>query len=245
MQQLASRPRPDLQVNNGGAPRSQIILIVALLLFSVAGLASGFSVGALTHSTLSSTQSNGKSGVTRPPVSKIAISTPKPAVATVKELGCPQEDKNSSAYQNMLEQADGNTTYTFASHATDQTGGKCDPANKPIHTAGIMIKLWLTNRIPAHKILHLPADVLMHTEQLPQPITGTINDANYPEVANALQFDPNTKQLHLSNDQGQANWTYKLDPNLNDGDYSLVILTDWQGKVYNWSWYDITVKKQG
>ena len=85
----------------------------------------------------------------------------------------------------------------------------------------------------------------MHAEQLAQPITGKIDNTDYPEIANALQFGPNTKQLQLSNNQGQANWTYKLNPNLQRRDYSLVILTDWQGKVYNWSWYDITIKKQG
>jgi len=166
-------------------------------------------------------------------------------VATVKELGCPQADKSSSIYQSLFQLADGNTTYTIASHATDKTGGKCTQANKPLHLAGVMFKLWLTNRVPLHKILQLPTDALMHTEQLSQPITGKIDDTDYPEIANALQFDPNIKQLQPSNDQGQANWTYKLDPNLKDGDYSLVILSDWQGNLYNWSWFDIIVKKQG
>ena len=245
MQQLASRPRPDLQVNNGGAPRSQIVLIVALLLFSVAGLASGFSVGALTRSTQSSMQSNGKSIVAQPPANRTITPTPKPVVATVKELGCPQADKSSSIYQSPFQLADGNTTYTIASHATDKTGGKCTQTNKPLHIAGVMFKLWLTNRVPLHKILQLPADTLMHTEQLSQPITGKIGDTDYPEIANGLQFDPNIKQLQPSNDQGQANWTYRLDPDLKDGDYSLVILSDWQGNLYNWSWFDIIVKKQG
>ncbi len=163
----------------------------------------------------------------------------------MKELGCPQADKSSSIYQSLFQLADGNTTYTFASHATDETGRGCNQTNKPIHVAGVVFKLWLTNRIPEHKILQLPVDALMHTEQLSQPITGKINDTDYPEIANALQFASNTQQLQPSNDQGQAHWTYKLNPNLKDGDYSLVILTDWQGNAYNWNWYGITVKKQG
>jgi hypothetical protein len=242
MQQLASRPGQGSQVHNGGAPRSQIALIVALLLFSIAGLASGFSVGALTKPTKPA-QSNSRTNVTSPPIGQTATPTPKQVVATVKELGCPKADKSSSIYQGFFQAADGNTTYTFASHATDKAGGKCDQNNQPVHVAGVLFKLWLTNRIPEHKILQLPGDVLTHKEQLAQPITGKIDDADYPELANALQFDPMTQQLQPSNAQGQANWTYKIDPNLKDGDYSLVVLTDWEGHVYNWSWYNLTVKK--
>jgi hypothetical protein len=246
MQQLASRPRPNYSPINsgGGIPRSQIILIIALLLFSVAGLVSGFSVGALTKGPQQVTQSNTKPATTQHMDSQTATPTPKPVLATVKELGCPPADNTSSIYQSPTQLADGNTPYTFASHAVDKAGGKCDQNNQPVHMAGIMFKLWLTKHIPAHKVLQIPADILTQADQLAQPIKGNIGDANYPEIPNSLQFATNTPELQQSNGQGQVNWTYKIGPDLQDGNYSLIILTDWQGHVYNWSWYDLIIKRQ-
>src|ERR1700738_1346229 len=97
MQQLEYRPQPDQQANNGGAPRSQGILIVALLLFSVAGLASGFSAGALGR----------KTGQTAPPTQPAnivpslkgqgATAIPKTKVQVIL-LGCPSVLSSSSIY---------------------------------------------------------------------------------------------------------------------------------------------------
>jgi|ERR1019366_1788087 hypothetical protein len=242
MQQLASRPRPDQQANNGGAPRSQVILIVALLLFSVAGLASGFSVGAFT----------GKLGQTPPstpmtsniPVQKGPAATPTPKTPVkVITLGCPIVEPSSSIYQLGSQQADGATSYTFSAYAVDTTGNNpaknifCAAANRPIHAAGITFKLWLIKHV-VNKRLDFP-----NRGTITQPINGKVDGKDFPELQNELQFGT-TPQIQKSNNQGQVTWNYKIDPGLKDGTYTLVVLTDWQGKTSNWSWRDLAVKQQ-
>jgi hypothetical protein len=58
-----------------------------------------------------------------------------------------------------------------------------------------------------------------------------------------LQFDSATLQTQVCNDQGQAKWNYTVSPSVAPGSYDLVVLTDWQGKSFIWSWFHITIKK--
>ena len=247
MQQLEYRPQPDQQANRGGAPRSQVILIVALLLFSVAGLASGFSVGALTRKTSRTASSTQITNIAPPVKGQAATPTPKPTVKVIP-LGCPQSTQGSSIYQGLSQMPDGATPYTFVAQAQNQAGGKCNAqTNQPIHAAGITFKLWLIKHVPTGKIFEFTQNeinnVLPHTNQLGQPLEGRVDGKDSPELANELQFD--TQQIQQSNNQGQVTWHYKINPDLKDGKYTLVVLANWQGKAYNWSWYDLVVKKQG
>jgi hypothetical protein len=239
MQQLTSRPQPDAQANNRGAPRSQVILIIALLLFSVAGLASGFSIGALSK----------KTGQTLPPTQVANIvpalkgqgttPTPKPT-AKVIPLGCPVVLPESSIYLGS-QMPDGTTTYTFSAQAVDTTGNQpskdifCPNTNRPIRTAGITFKLWLIKHI--NKTLTFP-----NLNKITQPIDGKAGGKDFPELQNKLQFVA-TPQTQQSNNQGQVSWKYKINTSLKEGTYTLVILSDWQGKTSNWSWRDLIVKK--
>ncbi len=244
MQQLASRPRPDQQANNGGAPRSQVILIVALLLFSMAGLASGFSIGALTG--------KGKQTATPTPITNVVSSskgqtatpTPKPTVNPIP-LGCPQATQDSSIYQGVSQASDGATSYTFTAQAKNKTGGQCNyQKNQAVHAAGITFKLWLTKWVPTCKLFNFTpneiTNVLPHANQLGQALEGKVDNKDYPELTNKLQFA--TSQVLQSNSQGQVTWHYKINQGLKAGKYTLVLLSNWQGKAYNWSWYDLVVK---
>jgi hypothetical protein len=241
MQQLASRPQPDQQANNGGAPRSQVILIVALLLFSVAGLASGFSVGALTGKHGQTPQATPMTNV---PAQTGQVATPKPK-PTVKiiPLGCPIVTPNSSINLDAFQLTDG-TTYTFSVQAVDTTGDQpakgiyCAAANRSIHTAGITFKLWVIKHV-GNKTLTFP-----NLGKITQPVDGKADGKDFPELQNQLQFGT-TPQIQQSNTQGQVTWNYKINPDLKDGTYTLVVLTDWQGKTSNWIWRDLVVKKQG
>ncbi len=241
MQQLASRPQPDQQANRGGAPRSQVILIVALLLFSVAGLASGFSVGALSRKTSKSAATPTQITNIMPPVKgQSSAPTPKPTIKVIP-LGCPKVLTNSSIYMGS-QVPDGTTTYTFAAQAMDTTGdqpGKflCSQLNQPIHAAGITFKLWVIKHIGDK------SPTFLNLDQITQPIDGKVGGKDFPEMQNKLQFD--TPQVQQSNDQGQVTWQYKINPDLKDGMYTLVVLTEWQGKTPNWSWKNLIVKKQG
>lgn len=247
MQQLASRPQPDQQTNNRGAPRSQVILIVALLLFSVAGLASGFSVGALTGKHGPTAQTTPITNIVTSQKGQVITPTPKPSIK-VTPLGCPQATQDSSIYQGLSEVPDGTTSYTFTAQATNQDGGKCNyQKNKPVHAAGITFKIWITTWVPTGKFFIFTPDAinkfLPHVDQLGAPLEGKVDDNNHPELANELQFG--TPQVQQSNNQGQATWHYKINTGLNEGKYTLLVLANWQGKAYNWSWYDLVVKKQG
>ncbi|MBA2392884.1 MAG: hypothetical protein H0V70_09085 [Ktedonobacteraceae bacterium] len=247
MQQLEYRPQSDQQAHRGGAPRSQVILIVALLLFSVAGLASGFSVGALTGKNAKKTSSMQITTIAPPQKGQGITPTPKPAVKIIP-LGCPQPTQASSIYQGLAQVPDGATPYTFVAQARDQIGGKCNyQKNQPIHSAGITFKIWLTTHVPTGKVFNFTQNeinnVLPHTDQLGQPLDGKVDDKDSPELVNELQFS--TQQVQQSNNQGQVIWNYKINPDLKDGKYTLVVLANWQGKAYNWSWYDLIIKKQG
>jgi hypothetical protein len=247
MQQLEYRPQPDQQANRGGAPRSQVVLIVALLLFSVAGLASGFSVGALTGKTSKIATPAPITNIMPPQKGQDTTPTPKTTVKVIP-LGCPQATQGSSIYQGLSQVSNGVTSYTFIAQARNQAGGKCNTqTNQPIHAAGITFKLWLIKHIPAGKVFNFTQNeinnVLPHVDQLGQSLGGKVDDKDSPELANELQFS--TQQVQQSNNQGQATWHYKINPDLKDGKYTLVVLANWQGTSYNWSWYDLVVKKQG
>jgi hypothetical protein len=247
MQQVEYRPQPDQQANRGGAPRSQVILIVALLLFSVAGLASGFSVGALTAKTSKKTQSTQITNIVPPQKGQGITPTPKPTVKVIP-LGCPQSTPGSSIYQGLSQVPDGATSYTFIAQAQNQAGGKCSAqTNQPIHAAGITFKLWLIKHVPTGKVFNFTQNeinnILPHVDQLGQTLEGKVDDKDSPELANELQFS--TQQVQQSNKQGQVTWNYKINPDLKEGKYTLVVLDNWQGKAYNWSWYDLVIKKQG
>jgi len=242
MQQLEFRPRPAQQPNNAGAPRSQIILIFALLLFSIAGLASGFSIGALSKKT---GQTKQPSQITsNVPSLKGQSATPVPKTITkIIPLGCPIVMPNSSVNLTNA-QLTNNTTYTFSTQAVDTTGNQptkkiyCATANKPIHTAGITFKLWVIKNV-GNKTLTFP-----NLGDITKPIDGKVNGKDFPELQNELQFGTTTPQVQQSNAQGQVTWNYTLNPGLKDGTYTLVVLTNWQGKTANWTWRDLVVKKQ-
>jgi hypothetical protein len=243
MQQVEYKPQPDQQANRGGAPRSQVILIVALLLFSVAGLASGFSVGALTGK-ISKTATPAPITNIMPPVKgQSATPIPKSTVKVIP-LGCPQVLPSSSIYMGLSQLPDGATSYTFSAQAVDTKGdqpGKgiyCAAANQSIHMTGITFKLWIIKHV-GNKTLTFP-----NLGKITQPIAGKVNGKDFPELQNELQFGT-TPQIQQSNNQGQVTWKYKINPDLKDGTYTLVVLTDWQGKTSNWSWRDLVVKKQG
>jgi hypothetical protein len=241
MQQLEYRPQPDQQANRGGAPRSQVILIVALLLFSVAGLASGFSVGALTGKTSKTATPAPITSIMPPQKGQNAAPTPKPTINVIP-LGCPIVMPGSSINLNTFQLADG-TTYTFSAQAVDTKGDQpdkhiyCAAANQSIHTAGITFKLWIIKHV-GNKTLTFP-----NLDKITQPIAGKADGKDFPELQNELQFGT-TPQIQQSNNQGQVTWNYKINPDLKDGTYTLVVLADWQGKTSNWIWRDLVVKKQ-
>ncbi len=228
MQQLATRPRPDTQVNNGGAPRSQIVLIVALLLFSIAGLTSGFFIGAMTRPQQQKTSANTHPGI-------VAQSSPAGPTATVTRapvtnsvpLGYPV----TTVTFNQI--ADGTTTYTVTAYPVDQSIDKGH--GKPVHATDITCKLFLTKEKNITDALLAARDTrLKNVDTLSQPLPK--------EESTALQFD-GTQQTKFCAAQGNTTWNYQLAPTLKAGIYYLIVLTDWQGQRFNWYQSEIHVTK--
>jgi hypothetical protein len=219
------------------------VIIIAITLFALSGLLVGFAFGALTikHTPTATTTNSNK------PVN-VAIIPPKvsptPTLSAPNvALSCPQMEASSSAYMGVTHIPDNTTAYTLAIQATDKNKGTC--GNSPaLQTTDITCKAWLVKHIPKGNLFNLPADYLKNADKLNASVTGTVGDQDFPELP-GLTFDPTTPQTQPCNAQGQGTWKYTVSPNVDNGTYDLVVLTDYKGKAFNWSWFDITVQKNG
>jgi hypothetical protein len=224
--------------------RPQSIIIAAITLFALSGLLIGFAVGVLNRPKQTQATLPNSKGIT-PIATQQASPTTSPAVAPI-ELGCPYVGPYT------VNEASG-VTYTLTSYARDNSSkSTCSSNNKPIHVAGITFKLWLIQRLPDHKGITfnsvLTPKQLLNT--ISTPLTGKTLDLATgkpmdPDISEVqlLTFDSTTLQVQQSNTSGQVTWKYTISPSTPNGDYDLVILSDWNGQYYNWSWADIEVKK--
>lgn len=238
MQQTVFQPQPNLSQQSSTRAQSPSIIFIALTLFALAGLMIGFAVGVFLHrkTGLTAQNNNGSSiTVTHPKTS------PTVMVVTPQELDCPKLLTLSSGTQI----ADGTTSYSIIEQAmalNKQGDPICHNASHPMQASGITFKLWLTKGF--QKSLKLPGTPSQLQEVISNPITGTVGDQSYPDLQ-SLNFDPTTKQVQPSNNQGQTTWKYTIAPSVQSGNYDLVILTDWSGQYYNWSWIAITIQQSG
>ena len=143
-------------------------------------------------------------------------------------LGFPVIDQVSN-----VEGADGTTVYTLSAHAVDQS---IDMGHgKPVHQPGITCRLWLIPTTTGSPTL--PQDRLQSLD--------TLQSSPLPGEVQGLMFDPTTAQTQPCSSKGQGIWKYRLDPSVIPGTYYFVVLTDWQGTQYTWSWVIVTIKNQG
>lgn len=210
-------------LNNLSTP-PRAVVVTAILLFALSGLISGFAVGAFVRPNfaLPSHDTGTTSVVQRnqTPATSLTQSPIPLAPPVINSFDTP-------------EIADGTTVYTFSSQAEDQSIDKRH--GKPVHSPGITCRLWL---IPAtQNPFNIPLDSLKSP--------GNLQNGSLPGEVQALIFDPTTAQTQPCNPNGQGVWKYHLDPSMNPGQYYLMVLTDWQGVHYNWSWVMVTIKKQG
>jgi hypothetical protein len=229
MQQTMSRPQPNMQPNNpnNGPARTQSLIITAITLFALSGLIIGFATGAATRPPQAAQPT---AAPTTNAIAKQTQPSPTQATAQPVPLGCPIIDQADGAGF-----ADGTSTYGLQMHAVDKSG-KCAQSGNPVKEPGITCKLWLTK--DTDTAIKGTAAVWNNIDTVKQqPIAG--------EVTGALNFNSGTQQTQMCNSQGQASWKFSVSPNVKHGDYFLVVLTDWNGKYYNLSWWPFTVKKAG
>jgi hypothetical protein len=224
VQHTAYRQGPS---NKLGA-QTRTIVFVALGLFALAGLISGFAIGAFVHSPRAHQATPLQHVVTPIIARQTQIATPTTHVQQPKKLGWPVIQQRPSD----MEVADGNTTYTISIQAVDQSIDKAH--GQPVHASTISCKIWLTKDGNVSK--NMPPDRLLAVDTLSSPFPK--------EEPNALNFfDPATQQTQLTNNKGQASWNYKLPTSLKPGKYFLVVLTDWKGLYANWIWIQIQVSR--
>lgn len=202
--------------SNGLSPQSRRIAIIAIILFALSGLISGFAVGAFVRPKIGGAGNTGGNSIT-PIVQQTKTATPVPALRP-QQMNFPKVD-----HYSPREFADGQTLYLFSAYATDTAGNR-------LHVTGITCKLWLTRQqiLPQH---HEWSPV----EALNNPVTG--------EIPNALLFDPSTFQTQPCDGNGQASWKYQVAQTVDPGTYYLAVVTDWAGVHFNIWWQEVSIKK--
>lgn len=219
--------------HTGSQTRS--IAIVAVILFALSGLISGFSIGAFIRPPKSAPTDPNALGTTPPLAAQSPVSTKGPRTIKEVPLGWPVIE-----YFNSMEIADGSTLYTFSAYPVDQSVNAGHGTE--VYASGITCKVWLIQHIPATAHLSLPIPTLQNISAIQNPITGTAKGQQYAEIPGLL-FDASTPQTQACNPRGVTNWKYQIATTVDSGKYNLVVLTDWDGKRFNWSWSDIFVKK--
>jgi hypothetical protein len=209
--------------SNGLSQQARRIATMAILLFALSGLISGFAVGAFVKPKLGSwtpNAGNGNTAVSQKNTTRTPVSTVRPI-----NLGYPVVSS-----VKFLEKTD-STTYSLSAYAVDQSIDKGH--GKPVHAAGITCKLWLEH-IPDSGTVS-PDQSKIKSMSLQQPLTPD-------ELVGVLNFDENTPQVQPTDSNGHVTWRYTISNQVTSGNYYLVILMDWQGKHYNWSWVEIKIK---
>ncbi len=229
MQQVTSRPQanPNIGSTNGGNSRSTIIVVLALLLFALSGLMTGFATGAFTRPKQTPQTQTNKSKPAAPPTAATHQQTPitnATATPEVTKLGLPYITQNTYS-----ETADGATNYTLSAYPIDSVHGT------QIHVGDITCKIWLTKDENATGTLLASQDKLRSLD--------TVSGVLPTEMAQALTFINTTPQTQLCSANGATSWTYTVSPNVDPGKYFLMVLADWKGNVYNWTARQIIVKK--
>lgn len=210
---------------NSLSSQSRTVAVTAILLFALSGLISGFAVGAFVRPNfgLPSSRNTGTIPIMQKNQTQTSASTMHPT-----PLGYPVIDQ-----ANNIELADGTTFYIFSAHAVDRSIDKGH--GKPVHASGITCRLWLMPMTQDPR--SIPQDRLKSPD--------TLQSTPLPGEVPGLIFDQTTAQTQACNADGQGTWKYHLDPSISPGPYYLVVLTDWQGIHYNWSWVMVNIKKQG
>jgi hypothetical protein len=223
-----------MQMLSGRGPgglnaQSRRIAILAILLFGLSGLISGFAVGAFIHPKAApTTGTTGPGGATSPASQTTKSSTKSTSSENVK-VGWPILGSGDYTYR---ETADGTTAYSLSALIVKEG------THTPIQATDVTCKLWLTNDGHINDLLSangyaIPRD----SAHLSQPFAD--------EVPNSLTFAAPSKQTQNCAAGIKTKWTYTLSSTVQPGQYFLVVLADWKGQHYNWSWVDITIKQAG
>ena len=226
--------------SNGLSPHSRRIAVLAIILFALSGLISGFAVGAFVRPKSNTTiHNNGGNSIT-PIAQQTTTVTP---VATIR----PQTIRVQSVDGYTYTEVPNGTTYTLTAHLKPVLGAD----EQPVHATNLTCKLWLISRIPDDQGVFVPSDTAKNIQAINEPFTiqGATKDTltpipgiTYPEIQQGLTFDSGTPQTHMCNTDGEVTWRYQVSSSATPGKYNLVLLYDWSGKHWTWYWANIVIK---
>jgi hypothetical protein len=206
------------------------IAILAIVLFGLSGLISGFAVGAFVRPKLPGGLGiNSNNGNATPPPIARNSGTKAPAPQENVTVGVPLI-KNFT----YTEVADGTTPYSFSVQTVYDDG-----KSTPIRESDVTCKLWLTrqnNPTSAFLKEHNYA-VLVNINGIGQPFAH--------ETRNALNFIAPTQQVQNCTANGETTWKYTVSTSLDPGTYYVFVLADWQGKHFNWVSEQIQITQGG
>ncbi len=232
MQPAASSQQPNPNFKATSNSRSAIVAILALLLFALSGLITGFATGTFTRPKQTAQQNNNNNNKTNSSGKTVAtpIQTQAPQITQtpnilVLGLGCP------GVLEYSVQEVRGNV-YPVQAQVLDNSVSCKSGGGKPLHVPGVTCRLWLTKDNNFGE--NIPRDRIKAVNALQQAFPK--------EEQDALHFNGST-QVQPCNAQGPTKWNYQLSSSLEKGTYYLVILTDWQGSLYNWTARQITVTK--
>ncbi len=215
------------QSPNNVSQQSRKIAVIAILLFALSGLVSGFAVGAFVHPGTGTNANTGPGTTTVAQNTKTSVST---GTLTPVKLGWPVFNLPIT----YIQKADATTPYIINIQVVDQS--KSPEKGNPVLAPGITCKIWLT------KDGNINDEIQANDNQRLKSV-DTIDEPFPGEIPGALNFDPSTPQTQQTNGNGQATWKYTIATSVDPGGYHLVVLVDWNGIHYNWSWLNITIKK--
>lgn len=235
--QTLTRPDYSPARSNPGDSQALKVAMMAVMLFALSGLITGFAFGAFVHFSPAKSP-NSTNGITTTQQNTGSTTNATPQKAKPVPLGLPL--LKGYSYSEI---ANGTTYYSASVQVTDaKTPKGVYTWGNPLSASGITCKLWLVQRIPPKKILNIPSSTRGNIQSLQNPITGQVGDRSFAEIT-GLSFDPSTPQTQNCNASGQATWKYQVSQSVTAGNYDLVVLTDWAGKISNWSWYNITINQ--
>jgi len=204
------------------------IAVVAILLFALSGLISGFAVGAFLHPKAQTGTGSG-TGNTGSKTTPIAHATPTQGTTPVVENVNLAEPVIMQGSYHYIQIADGSTSYALSALIINKN-------KTPIQASDVSCRLWLTKDGNVNSILG--AD----DYALPRSI-GTFQQPFPKEVVGALSFIAPSQQVQYCAPNGKTTWTYTISPSIDAGTYYLVTLASWKGKSFNWYWVAIVIKR--
>ncbi len=204
------------------------VAVLAILLFALSGLISGFAVGAFVHSRDRTGVGIGTStsGSKTTPIAHATQTTVPITTVEHVNLDLPVISQGDYSYFQI---ADGSTNYTFSTLIINKN-------QTPIQASDVTCKLWLTKEGDVNSILRADNYALLRS-------IDTVQQPFPKEVVGVINYIAPSQQTQPCATNGKTSWKYTISQTFDPGIYNLVVLADWKGKSFNWSWVNIVIKK--